>query len=106
MSERGRKALDVTFYCNDLDRELSLREWFAELLMTLWREADGFSGKRPFGNSGWWYDPIPRLIDAGLLSGRYTLEGDDGHGYIEDFDTDMIEYDRLIVDAMDEMGQG
>jgi hypothetical protein len=43
---------------------------------------DGFSGKRPFGNSGWVYDVYEVLITSGVLEG--TLDED---GYVEDCDS-------------------
>ena len=33
----------------------NIGQYFASLLHTLWIEGEGFSGKRPFGNSGWVY---------------------------------------------------
>lgn len=56
-------------------------EYFKILLMTLWEEEDGFSGKRPFGNSGWKYEVYTALVSAGVVSG--TLDED---GYLEDAD--------------------
>ena len=35
------------------------------LLSTLWNEEESFSGKRPFGNSGWRSDVVDAVIDAG-----------------------------------------
>ena len=46
-------ALSVEFYCEDLDETLTVKDYLKTLLHTLWDEEDGFSGKRPFGNSGW-----------------------------------------------------
>lgn len=31
----------------------TIGEYLKKLLLTLWDEEDGFSGKRPFGNSSW-----------------------------------------------------
>lgn len=31
----------------------TVREYLQALLLVLWMEEEGFSGKRPFGNSGW-----------------------------------------------------
>lgn len=45
------------------------------LLRQLWEKEDGFSGKRPFGNSGWPYDLYLPLIAAGAVKGG-TLDGD------------------------------
>ena len=48
-------ALDVRFD-SDAGDNLTVREYFKTLLLTLWDEKEGFSGKRPWGNSGWEYE--------------------------------------------------
>lgn len=57
----------------------SIRDYLQKLLRTLWNEGEGFSGKRPFGNSGWQTELQVALIRAGLPFG--TLDEDD---YFED----------------------
>lgn len=61
--------------------DVSVREYLRQLLTTLWEERDEFSGKRPFGNSGWEYDVYLGLVKAGLLEGKI-----DEDGYLEDVD--------------------
>ena len=73
--------LDLMFNCGDLGRVVSIREYLAELLLTLWSEGESFSGKRPFGNSGWESDLFVPLIKAGVVSGE--LDEDE---YIEEVD--------------------
>jgi hypothetical protein len=73
--------LELRFHCDDLHREVSIREYLHELLTELWREGEGFSGKRPFGNSGWEYDLYKPLIQAGVVPGSI-----DEDGYINDVD--------------------
>lgn len=80
--------LDLRFECGDLDREVSIREYLCELLSTLWKEGESFSGKRPFGNSGWDYDLFEPLIRAGVINGSLDPDGginevDDEAGYKE-----------------------
>ena len=86
-----QKILDVKFYARDLTppREVTLREWLADLLMQVWKENEGFSGKRPWGNSGWDWDPAPALIRAGFVAGE--LDEDE---YIETLDEE--EYDKVM----------
>ncbi|AOJ09634.1 hypothetical protein [Burkholderia mayonis] len=69
------EALDVRFHCDDLGREVSIREYLGELLTTLWNEGEGFSGKRPFGNSGWYLDLYCALVAAGQLDGELDDDG-------------------------------
>jgi hypothetical protein len=68
-------VLGLCFDSRDLGRKLSIREYLAELLLTLWDEGESFSGKRPFGNSGWEYDLFVPLIQAGLIKGELDDDG-------------------------------
>jgi hypothetical protein len=78
----GVSNLDLRFFCNDFDREVSIREYLHALLDRLWDEGESFSGKRPFGNSGWEYDLYKPLIVAGVIKGSLDIDG-----YIADVDT-------------------
>lgn len=60
----------------------TIGQYFVALLNTLWTEQEGFSGKRPFGNSGWYSDVDKALIRADAIWGEFDEEG-----YIEDYDT-------------------
>jgi hypothetical protein len=70
---------EIKFFCRDFDNEITIKGYFKELLCTLWKEQDGFSGKRPFGNSGWDYDIYAALILAGAIEGEL-----DENGYIDE----------------------
>lgn len=78
-------ALDVRFD-SDAGESLTVRDYLRTLLETLWREGEGFSGKRPFGNSGWQYDLYRPLIAGGFLVGEM-----DEDGCIESYDQDAAE---------------
>jgi hypothetical protein len=69
------ELLDFVFNSSDLDRELSIREYLCELLSKVWEKGEGFSGKRPFGNSGWELDLYRALIQAGAVEGTLDEEG-------------------------------
>ena len=70
-------ALDVRFD-SDAGSQITIREYFRELLTTLWEEKEGFSGKRPFGNSGWEYEVHIALAKAGFVDlGEYNEETDE-----------------------------
>lgn len=77
------EVLNLEFYSNDLDETLTIKEFFKRLLLRLWEEQDCFSGKRPFGNSGWYYDIIICLIHNKIIKGTTDLDG-----YLEDYDKD------------------
>ena len=78
-------ALEVRFN-SDAGDNLTIRDYLRTLLETLWSEGEGFSGKRPFGNSGWEYDLYAPLIKAGFIKGRL-----DEDGYVADFDSNEAE---------------
>lgn len=63
--------LDKTFDC-DLGDEVSFRGYLKALLRTVLTEEESFSGKRPFGNSGWLYE-----LGAGLAKHGLVSDGDD-----------------------------
>lgn len=75
ITDEMRAALDVRFD-SDAGKNLSVREYLRELLLTLWREEDGFSGKRPFGNSGWTYYLFVTLAAAGYIKAKKVGYGD------------------------------
>jgi len=55
----------------------TIRDYLRELFLTLWDEGEGFSGKRPFGNSGWEYDLYIPLVRHGFIKGTIDKEYDD-----------------------------
>lgn len=89
-------ALDYVMPHSDLDDGTTLRTYFKALLATLWREDEGFSGKRPFGNSGWTYDIYGALVSGGFVEG--VLDED---GCPEAFD-DLVA-DALVLQMIDDL---
>ena len=59
----------------------TIGEYLKTLLLTLWVEEEGFSGKRPFGNSGWQYEIYTALISARVVDGKL-----DECGYVDEVD--------------------
>lgn len=76
---------------------ITVRGYLIALLADLWKYGEGFSGKRPFGNSDWEYDLYMPLVAVGLVQGRLDEEG-----YIEDVDESAA--DELIAAAIQELG--
>lgn len=62
------EILDFAYRFEDAEAN-SLREYFQNLLFQLWLKGEGFSGKRPFGNSGWKYDIAQCLVAQNVLVG-------------------------------------
>jgi hypothetical protein len=68
-------ALEVRFD-SDAGSNLTVREYLYKLLSAVWEEQEGFSGKRPFGNSGWEYELYRPLVGAGFIAGEVDEWGD------------------------------
>jgi hypothetical protein len=85
-------VLGLSMPPNDADAK-TVKDYLKALLTELWREQEGFSGKRPFGNSGWEYDMYPPLIKAGLVEGEL-----DENGYVED--VNQAKAQKLIAEAI------
>jgi hypothetical protein len=74
----------------------TVREYLVTLLETLWIEKDEFTGKRPFGNSGWEYDLYGALVAAGIVPGTF-----DEDGYLYEFlYEDYQRANKLIAEAI------
>ena len=89
----GKVLLTIPMDENDVGA-ISIGDFLGELLLTLWNEKEGFSGKRPFGNSAWDYDVYAALIKHGAIPG--TLDED---GYVEEID-DIDKADEMICGAI------
>ena len=68
--------------------------YLRELLRAVWVEQEGFSGKRPFGNSSWDSDIEAALIRAQLVKG--SLDSD---GFVEHVDGGAVR--QLVLTAID-----
>ena len=82
----------------DTDGGSTVRAYLIALLDALWSEEEGFSAKRPFGNSGWQYDVYLPMIRAGMIDGQI-----DGDGYVDRCDVQAA--DRLILAAIAALGE-
>ena len=84
--------LELPMGPNDADAK-TIRDYLKSLLSELWRKEEGFSGKRPFGNSGWQYEVYTALVNGGAVDGKL-----DSEGYIEAVDD--AKADVLIQEAI------
>ena len=67
--------LDFVWDFPDVGGHMPIREYLRRLLTTLWEELDGFSGKRPFGNSCWEVDLYRALAGAGAIDAPLNEDG-------------------------------
>lgn len=66
-------VLNALMGANDAEAE-TVGDYLRALLLGVWLGEDEFSGKRPFGNSGWKHEVIIALAGAGLIRGSYDPE--------------------------------
>ena len=76
---------------------ISIKGNLGMLLQTLWKEGEGFSVKRPFGDSDWRYTHfyVPLAL-AGLIDARI-----DERGYPRDIDTEKG--DKIVLELIDHL---
>lgn len=92
----GAEVLNLPMTHNDAKAK-TVKEYLLALLMELWSRGESFSGKRPFGNSGWEDDLYKPLVAAGAVAGKL-----DDEGYVESVDDDAA--GALIVAAIESLG--
>ena len=72
----GKQILDLPMDWADDHKVKTIRDYLKKLLSTLWEKEESFSGKRPFGNSGWQYDLHEPLVRGGAIKGTIDADGD------------------------------
>jgi hypothetical protein len=71
----GRQILDIPMGQNDSGAD-TIRGYLVALVARVWDEGEGFSGKRPFGNSSWECELFEALIEAGAVPNGRDKWGD------------------------------
>lgn len=94
MALSGIEVLSIQMQPENDAEASTIKEYLIKLLTELWEKGEGFSGKRPFGNSGWEYELYLPLVKAGAVNGKL-----DSEGYIQEVDTDAA--NTLIFDAIE-----
>lgn len=89
------KIQNTEFKSNDLGI-VSIRAYLHQLLTALWNQGEGFSSKRPFGNSSWEYDLLEGIAKAG-----YFPYEEDELGYIILSATSRMEAEQLVFGLID-----
>lgn len=96
--------LDLPMGYNDANAA-TVRGYLKALLTKLWEEGEGFSGKQPFGNSGWEHDLYFPLVKAGRVAGeieKYETHGGDELERLDRID-DKDTANDLIFEAIDKL---
>lgn len=86
--------LDLKMEPNDANAD-TVRTYLKKLLLMVWQKDESFSGKRPFGNSGWKYDIYNTLAIHGVIQGEIDEDGD-----VDIPQTEYPKADALISDAI------
>jgi len=71
----NKEILSLKIDKDDFSDDLTIKGYLRLLLATVWNEGESFSGKRPFGNSGWEYDLYLPLVKAGVVVGELDEDG-------------------------------
>lgn len=66
--EKAQEVLRCKMVRNDAGAS-TIRGYLVTLAFTVFDEGEGFSGKRPFGNSGWEHELYESLVKGKLLQG-------------------------------------
>lgn len=90
----GGQVLDVPMDPKQNDAQAKdIRSYLKALLTRLWQEEEGFSGKRPLGNSGWQCEVILPLYNAEMIRAKIDSEG-------QPYDYDQTVIDGLMLKAI------
>jgi hypothetical protein len=88
MKINGLEILRTKMGENDPEAD-TIGEYLIELSWAVWTESESFSGKRPFGNSGWEHELYQALCEAYPKETKvkwYTYEDDPDYKEIDTFD--------------------
>ena len=72
----------------------TIGEYLLKLGYEAWVQEEGFSGKRPFGNSGWKHEVAQSLVLDEVVAGEVLEDGE-----VDVFSYDMGVVDELVYDA-------
>ena len=95
VSRKYADIIDLPIGYNDADTD-TIGGYLRALLRQLWIEEDGFSGKRPFGNSGW-----KAPVEEALISGAFVNGKLDEEGFISKIDSSAS--DTLMLEVIKEL---
>lgn len=91
----NNEILNLTIDNYDFPEDMTIKGYLEELLITLWKEGEQFSGKRPFGNGGWEHDLYRPLVNNNVIEGSINK-------YNELNDFDYKKADKLIEELIKE----
>ena len=87
----GEEILAIPMEPNEAEAP-TIRAYIVRLALEVFTKGECFSGKRPFGSSGWLGEVEAALIKAGAVKGKL-----DEDGYVEEVDCKQVT--KSIKDA-------
>jgi hypothetical protein len=96
----GNDVLKIPMIENDIQAQ-TIGVYLISLLDKLWDEGEGFSGKRPFGNSGWEYEIYHSLVKAEVIEGSVHKYEENGVQWEEYEVDDKRQGNELINKAIE-----
>ncbi len=94
----GEELLDLEMIDRNDAGASTIREYLKSLLLRVWRDEENFSGKRPFGNSGWQYEVYKSILGIAYIPSSFTNVDDYDITYE---DTEVM--DELILEAIESL---
>ena len=88
-----KKILNLKFYSNDLQYNVTVGYFLEQLLKTLLIQGENFNSKRPFGNSGWEYDLAICLVENNIIEGKVNRMDS---GLILDSEFDIYSFHEVM----------
>lgn len=67
--------LKSKIWYNDPSSTETILDYLCEIFVALLQEQEGFSGKRPLGESSWMYQIYGALVHGGWVDGAFDQDG-------------------------------
>lgn len=99
MHPSDQQILDTPVSANNSGAS-TVRGYLVAIVAAVWDRGSDFSGKRPFGSSGWYFDIYTALAKAGHICATF-----DENDYIDEIsDVERDKADSMISSAIQSLG--
>ena len=95
-NELRDKILSTPMRENDAEAD-TIGDYITSLALGAWIGEESFSGKRPFGNSGWKHEIYGALAEHGFIPGEVDIDED---GHVDIIGCDTRKGEDLITDVI------
>lgn len=94
----NKEILELEFESTDLRKEITIRDFFKELSITLLKQRNALAWRKPFGNGRWHHDLCNCLAQNGIIDGECS----DNCGFTV-WNYDAEEAERKILELIKEL---